>query len=96
MDPCMLRTALCAKLLNLIKQITPPPPYTHTLSDLLCSSGLVASPQVVDVDDESSFVLADHVPDFTLVNALVLLQDGEKRKTDRCLMLVHFESNSSR
>lgn len=41
---------------------------------LLRSPGLVASPQVVDVDEESSFVLADHVPDFALVNPLVLLQ----------------------
>lgn len=45
---------------------------------LLGSSGLVASPQVVDVHDESSFILADHVPDFALVNALVLLQVGQK------------------
>ncbi len=49
--------------------------HTHTQSpSLLCSPGLVASPQVVDVDDESSFILADHVPDFALVNPLVLLQ----------------------
>lgn len=41
---------------------------------LLCSSGLVASPQVVDVDDEPSLILADHVPDFALIDALVLLQ----------------------
>lgn len=45
------------------------------ISALLCSPGLVSPPQVVDVDDESSFVLADHVPDFTLVNSLVLLQN---------------------
>lgn len=40
---------------------------------LLGSPGLVASPQVVDVDDESSFVLADHVADFALIDPLVLL-----------------------
>lgn len=51
-----------------------PHEYKRILA-LLCSPGLVSSPQVVDVDDESSFVLTDHVPDFTLVNSLVLLQN---------------------
>ena len=48
--------------------------HTHTHSSL-GSPGLVLPPQVVDVDDESGFVLADHVPDFALVNSLVLLQN---------------------
>lgn len=56
--------------------------HTHTqFSFLLCSSGLVASPQVVNVDDESSFIHADHVPDFALINPLVLLQKRNKRLT---------------
>lgn len=46
---------------------------------LLCSPGLVAPPQVVDVDDESGFILTDHVPDFALVNPLVLLQEKKCR-----------------
>lgn len=39
-----------------------------------CSTGLVPPPEVVDVDDEPSFVITDHVPDFALINPLVLLQ----------------------
>lgn len=45
---------------------------------LLRSPGLVAPPQVVDVHDEPGFILADHIPDFALVNALVLLRFEEK------------------
>lgn len=45
------------------------------VSAVLWRPGLVASPQVVDVDNESSFILADHVPDFALVDPLVLLQE---------------------
>lgn len=53
----------------------------HTgLSDILGSSGLIASPQVVDVDDEPSFILADHVPHLVLVNPLVLLQSAQEKK----------------
>lgn len=43
---------------------------------LLCGSGLVASSQVIDVDDESRFVLTDHVSHFALVDALVLLHSS--------------------
>lgn len=65
-------------------------PHEHTgISALLCSPGLVSSPQVVDVHDESSFVLADHVPDFTLVNSLVLLQN----KGDGDISYLIFEYN---
>lgn len=58
---------------------------TTQFSSLLCSPGLVASPQVVDVDDESSFVLADHVPDFALVNPLVLLQIRQENEQSVCV-----------
>lgn len=41
--------------------------------NLLSSACFVAAPQVVDVDDESGFILTDHVPDFTLIDPLILL-----------------------
>lgn len=56
---------------------------------LLCSPGLVASPQVVDVDDESSFILTDHVPHFALVDPLVLLQGTGRRAW--CFSIVNAE-----
>lgn len=57
---------------------------------LLCSAALVASPQIVDVDDQSSFVFTDHVPDLVLVNPLVLL-----RKSDRGLVPFSFSGLTS-
>ena len=46
---------------------------SHDSEDVLCGACLVASPQVVDVDQEAGPVVADHVPDLGLVHALVLL-----------------------
>lgn len=41
--------------------------------NLLGGACFIAAPQVVDVDDEAGFVLADHVADFTLIDPLILL-----------------------
>lgn len=59
--------------------------FVQRLSSLLCSPGLVASPQIVDVDYQSSFVFTDHVADLVLINPLVLL-----RKSDRGLAAFRF------
>lgn len=44
--------------------------------DLLGSASLVPAAQVVNVDDEAEFVLTDHVPHFTLIDPLILLQNS--------------------
>lgn len=67
--------AISLKKIRIIMLHSEIPHVYKRILALLCSPGLVSSPQIVDVDDESSFVLADHVPDFTLVNSLVLLQN---------------------
>lgn len=46
---------------------------THTLY-LLYSSFLIFSPQVIDINNQSAFILAYHVTNFAMVNSLVLLK----------------------
>jgi len=54
--------------------------HTHTHKHLLCSPGLVAPPQVVDVDHQATFIITDHFPDLTLVNPLVLLPETDIKR----------------
>lgn len=42
---------------------------------VLRSASFVATPQIIDVDDEATSILTDHVADLALIHSLVLLED---------------------